>query len=50
MNDAPSGGATSLRSLWQNNLIGLKVVRYIYWTKRRSTAVQFIDKAQSYAS
>lgn len=50
MNDAPSGGATSLRSLWQNNLLGLKAVRYIYWSKRRSQAVQFIDKAQSYAS
>lgn len=50
MNDAPSGGATSLRSLWQNNLIGLKIVRYIYWSKRRSEAVAFIDKAQSYAS
>jgi HK97 family phage major capsid protein len=50
MNDAPSGGATSLRSLWQNGLMGVKVDRWIYWTKRRATAVQFIDKAQSYAS
>ncbi len=50
MNDAPSGGATSLQSLWQQGLIGLRAMRYIYWTKRRSTAVQFIDKAQSYAS
>ena len=50
MNDAPSGGATSLRSLWQNGLMGVKVDRWIYWTKRRSAAVQFIDKAQSYAS
>jgi HK97 family phage major capsid protein/HK97 family phage prohead protease len=50
MNDAPSGGATSLRSLWQNNLTGIMVSRWIYWTKRRSAAVQFIDKAQSYSS
>lgn len=50
LNDAPTGGATSLRSLWQNGLIGVKVDRWIYWTKRRSQAVQFIDKAQSYAS
>lgn len=50
MNDAPSGGATSLRSLWQNGLMGVKVDRWIHWTKRRSQAVQFIDKAQSYAS
>lgn len=48
--DAPSGGATSLRSLWQNGLLGLKVERWIYWTKRRTQAVQFIDKAQSYGS
>ncbi len=49
-NDAPTGGATSLRSLWQNGLIGVKAERWINWTKRRSTAVKFIDKAQSYAS
>lgn len=50
MADDPSGGATSLRSLWQNGLMGVKVDRWIYWMKRRSAAVQFIDKAQSYAS
>lgn len=50
MNDAPTGGATSLRSLWQNGLLGIKCDRWIYWTKRRSQAVQFIDKAQSYGS
>ena len=49
-NDAPGGGATSLRSLWQNGLVGVKAERWIYWTKRRATAVKFIDKAQSYAS
>jgi HK97 family phage major capsid protein len=49
-NDAPSGGATSLRSLWQNGLVGVMANRWIYWTKRRSTAVKYIDKAQSYAS
>lgn len=50
MNDAPSAGAQSLVSLWQNGLLGVKVERFINWTKRRSQAVQFIDKAQSYAS
>lgn len=50
MNDAPSGGATSLVSLWQNGLLGLKVDRWIYWSKRRSQAVQFIDAAQRYGS
>jgi HK97 family phage major capsid protein len=50
MNDAPSAGAQSLVSLWQNGLLGLKCDRWIYWTKRRAQAVQFIDKAQSYSS
>ena len=45
MNDAPSAGAQSLVSLWQNGLLGVKVDRWIYWTKRRSAAVQFIDNA-----
>lgn len=43
MDDAPSDGATSLVSLWQNGMLGVKVDRWIYWTKRRSAAVQYID-------
>lgn len=43
MNDAPTGGATSLVSLWQNNLLGLRAERYINWTRRRSTAVAWIN-------
>jgi HK97 family phage major capsid protein/HK97 family phage prohead protease len=43
LNDAPSGGATSLVSLWQNNLIGLKAERYINWQVRRTGAVSYID-------
>lgn len=50
MNDAPSAGAQSLVSLWQNGLLGLKVDRWIYWSKRRAQAVQFIDGAQRYGS
>lgn len=50
MNDAPSTGAQSLVSLWQNGLVGVKVDRWVYWTKRRSGAVQFIDGAQRYGS
>lgn len=50
MNDAPSAGAQSLVSLWQNGLLGIKVDRWIYWTKRRSTALQFIEAAQRYNS
>lgn len=45
MNDAPTAGATSLVSLWQTGQIGVKVDRWIYWTKRRSAAAQFIDNA-----
>ena len=43
MNDAPSAGAQSLVSFWQMGLMGLKVERWIYWTKRRSTAVGLLD-------
>jgi HK97 family phage major capsid protein/HK97 family phage prohead protease len=50
LNDAPSAGAQSLVSLWQNGLMGVKIDRWIYWTKRRSAAVQFIDGAQRYGS
>jgi HK97 family phage major capsid protein len=41
--DAPSDGAQSLVSLWQNNLVGLRAERYINWLKRRSSAAYFID-------
>jgi HK97 family phage major capsid protein/HK97 family phage prohead protease len=50
MNDAPAAGAQSLVSLWQNGLLGLKVDRWIYWSKRRSQAVQYIDGAQRYGA
>lgn len=50
MNDAPSAGAQSLVSLWQNGLTGLKVDRWIYWTKRRTQAVQMIEQAQRWGS
>jgi len=43
MNDAPSGGATSLKSLWQNNLIGIRLERVINWQRRRTAAVTYID-------
>lgn len=50
MNDAPTGGATTLVSLWQNGMLGVKVDRWIYWTKRRAQAAQIIDGAQRYGS
>lgn len=43
MDSAPSAGAQSLVSLWQNNLVGLRAERYVHWLKRRSTAAYFID-------
>jgi len=43
MNDAPTGGATSLTSLWQNNLIGIRCERVINWQRRRTAAVTYID-------
>jgi HK97 family phage major capsid protein len=50
MSDGPSstaavGTGASLTSMWQTESVALKVVRYINWTKRRSTAVQFIRNA-----
>lgn len=36
MNDAPSAGAQSLVSLWQNNLIGIRAEQFINWAPRRA--------------
>lgn len=43
----PQAGAQSLVSLWQNNLIGIRAERYIYWATRRAAAV-YIIKQVSY--
>lgn len=43
MNSAPSAGAQSLVSLWQNNLVGLRAEREINWQRRRDQAVGYID-------
>jgi HK97 family phage major capsid protein len=50
LDNAPAAGAQSLVSLWQNGLMGVKIDRWIYWMKRRTQAVQFIDAAQRYGS
>jgi len=39
MDSVPSGGATSLVSLWQNGLVGLRVVHFVSWLRRRDKAV-----------
>jgi HK97 family phage major capsid protein len=53
MTDSPTGdaaagtaGTTSLVSMFQENAIAMKLVRYINWKKRRSTAVAYIKEAQ----
>lgn len=53
MTDSPTGdaaagtqGITSLVSMFQENSIAIKLVRYINWKKRRATAVQYIKEAQ----
>lgn len=43
MDSAPSAGAQSLVSLWQNNLVGIRAERYVYWQRRRDAAVYQID-------
>jgi HK97 family phage major capsid protein len=42
MDSAPSDGAQSLVSFWQNNLIGLKAERFANWARRRDAAVGYI--------
>lgn len=43
MDSAPSAGAQSLVSLWQNNLVGVKAERFINWKRARDAAVAYID-------
>jgi len=45
MDDNPTDDATSLVSLWQSNMIGLRVERFINWVKRRQEAVVYITGA-----
>lgn len=42
MNDAPSAGAQSLVSMFQNNMIALRAERYINFRRRRDAAVAVI--------
>lgn len=49
MSSTPVTGAESpaetpvIRSFWQDNLVGLRVERYITWKRARTSAVQWID-------
>ena len=40
----PAGGAAQTVSLWQNNLVGIRAERYIYWATRRPQAVYIIKQ------
>lgn len=42
MDDAPSDGAQSLVSLWQNNLVGVRAERYVHYLRRRAAAAYYI--------
>jgi HK97 family phage major capsid protein len=44
--DSPPTAATSMVSLWQMNMLGIRAERWINWKKRRSAAVQFIQNAK----
>ena len=41
--DATTTASTVLVSLWQRNLVGLRAEQFVNWSKRRASAVQFID-------
>lgn len=43
--DSPPTASTTQISLWQNNLVGLKVQRYIRWEKRHGCAAGYITGA-----
>jgi HK97 family phage major capsid protein len=42
LDSAPATPPTPLVSLWQQNMLGIKAERYIYWVMRRTGAVQLI--------
>lgn len=48
MNDAPSAGATTLTSLFQNNLIGIRCERFINWAPARATGVAVYADSVAY--
>jgi hypothetical protein len=45
LDGAPSDGAQSLVSLWQNNMVAIRAEREINWARRRAEAVGYIDAA-----
>lgn len=43
LDSAPATPPAPLTSLWQQNLIGIKAERYIYWMRRYDAAVQILE-------
>ena len=43
MDSAPATPPTPLVSLWQQNMLGIKAERFIYWLRRRDGVVQVIS-------
>ena len=41
--DDPATASTVLTSLWQNNLVGIRVERQINWKRGRDSAVQYVS-------
>lgn len=44
--DSPATGATTLVSLWQHNMVGIRAERMVNWKKRRAEAVGYIANAK----
>lgn len=42
MSDTPVGGAQSLVSLWQNNLLGIRAEQYINWAPARANSLGIV--------
>lgn len=43
MTNTPGAGAQSLVSLWQENLVAIKALRWVRWARRRDGAVGYIS-------
>ena len=43
MNDFPSPGEQQLVSLWQNELVGIRAVRWVTWRRTSTSAVAVLD-------
>ncbi len=43
MDSAPTNAASSMISLWQNNLIGIRAERFMNWKRARDNAVTYLD-------